>query len=244
MKTIQLFFILLLTVSCHNQNIFEIETIETDKNIIDELSSLKDIHHTALLYKDKIYDVWYSCSGEWGGTVYFKNKKSGKIHYTTATCPVSVNKIDGTYYVSASMSHGFGNSYVLEIKNPEIMEETTKIHPYNPGIITREYEAHTSKGVRKLADSSGVLIMSSFVYNKKLYSILANNGKTKTTISELNKNKFHTVQKIDPDLFSYDPIINKESETHQRIYIQHPKPAMLDIRNNKIKVVLFKKSNK
>lgn len=64
MKTIQLFFILLLTVSCHNQNRFEIETIETDKNIIDELNRLKDNRHPALLYKDKIYDVWYSCSGE------------------------------------------------------------------------------------------------------------------------------------------------------------------------------------
>jgi len=238
-------FSLLLMTSCTKQpSLFEFTTEKVDRDVINDLKKLKDLPPQGLLYNDTIYEVWKTCSGEWGGTIYFKNKQSGKIYYAKADCPVSVSKINNRYYISNSMSHGFGNSDILEIIDPEKMEQADKIPVYHPNIITREYESHSLKGTKKMVDSSGVLIMSSFVYKQKLYSILSDYHNAKATISELRNNKFYTIQEIDKDLFSDNPYILKESETHQKIYLQHPKPGILEIKENKIKFISYTKSKK
>ncbi len=231
---------LLFMQSCSKQPaIFEFTIEKADIDIFDDLKKLKDLPPAGFLYSDTQYEIWKTCSGEWGGTVYFKNKKSGKIYYAKANCPVSVNKINNKYYISSSMSHLFGSSDILEITDPEKMEQTTKIPLYHPSIITREYESHSSQGTKALIDTAGVIIMSSFVYKQKLYSILSNSHNTRATISELRNNKFYTIQEIDKDFFSDEPIIIKESETHQKIYIQHPQPCILEIKENKIKFTSY-----
>ncbi|MFZ4930831.1 hypothetical protein [Chryseobacterium sp. Mn2064] len=243
MKTLpQLLIIILFTIiSCHNQgNKFNIETITKDKDINEELDQLKNLPTPGLLYADKNYEVWKSCSGEWGGTVYFKSKESGKIYYSQADCPICVNKIDNKYYISTSMTHELGASGILEIDDPSKMEVTYKIPIYHPGVITREYEAHTLKGTKKIVDSTGISIMSSFVYDKKLYSFVHNYKTGQNMISEVKNHKFHTIQEIDNDLFSNDPIIIQESEDHQKIFLQHPKPIILEVIGKTIKVNLFK----
>ncbi|RXM40184.1 hypothetical protein BOQ62_07680 [Chryseobacterium sp. CH21] len=236
---------LLLIISCGKQTfLFEFSTEKVDRDIVDEIKKLKGLPPPGLLYSDTKYEVWKTCSGEWGGTIYFKNKKSGKIYYAEATCPVSVNKINNKYYISNSLSHLLGSSDIIEITDPEKMEQTTRISLYHPDIITREYESHSSKGTKKLIDTVGAVIMSSFVYKQNLYSILLNHSSTKATISELRDNKFHTIKEIDKDLFSEHPLIIKESETHQKIYLQRPKAGILEIKENKIKFISYTKSKK
>lgn len=246
MKTaIPFLLILLLTIiSCNSQqNKLNIKTIKTDKDITSELKQLKNIPTPGLLYTDKSYEIWKSCSGEWGGTIYFKNKETGKIHYAKADCPVSVNKIGNQYYISTSMAHGYGGSNILKIDDPGKMEVTHKIPIYHPGIITREYEAQTSKGIQKIVDSSGISIMSSFVYDKKLYSFIHSYKTEQTMISEVRNNTFHTIQEIDKDLFSDNPIIIQKSKDRQKIFLQDPKPAAIEITRNRIKIILFKRND-
>ncbi|MDR6464160.1 hypothetical protein [Chryseobacterium sediminis] len=234
---------LLLLISCRKQtSLFEFSTEEVNRDIVDDIKKLKGLPHPGLLYNDTRYEVWKTCSGEWGGTVYFKNKKSGKIYYAKATCPVSVNKINNKYYISNSLSHLLGSSDILEITDPEKLEQTAKMPLYHPDIITREYESHSSKGTKKLIDTAGAVIMSSFVYKQKLYSILLNYSNTKATISELQDNKFYTIKEIDKDFFSEHPLIIKESETYQKIYLQQPKPGIVEIKENKIKFISYTKS--
>lgn len=244
----RILFVLLslpLIISCGKQiSFFEFSTEKVDRDIVDDIKKLKGLPPPGLLYNDTKYEVWKTCSGEWGGSVYFKNKKSGKIYYAEATCPVSVNKINNKYYISNSLSHLFGSSDILEINDPEKMEQTTKTSLYHPDIITREYESRSSKGTKKLIDTVGAVIMSSFVYKQKLYSILLNYSSTQATISELRDNKFYTIKEIDKDLFSDHPLIIKESETHQKIYLQQPRSGILEIKENKIKFISYTKSKK
>ncbi|MGH1519015.1 hypothetical protein [Chryseobacterium sp. JK1] len=236
-----LLIILLLTiVSCGNQqNKFNIETIKKDKDVTEDIEQLKKLYTPGLLYTDKNYEVWKSCSGEWGGTVYFKSKESGKIYYSKADCPISINKIGHKYYISTSTADELGGSNILEIDDPSKMEVTYKIPVYHPGVITREYEAHTLKGTKKIVDSTGISIMSSFVYDEQLYSFVHDYKTGQNMISEVRNHKFHTIQKIDSDLFSHDPIIIQESD-HQKIFLQHPKPIILEVIGKTIKVNLFK----
>lgn len=243
MKNIYIFLLLVLLISCRKESsVFKIEINYVDKNLVeDELKQIKYFDPPGFLYKDEKYEVWKSCSGEWGGTVYFKNKQTGIIHYAIATCPVSVNKIDGKYYVSNSLSHMIGFSDILEIADPEKMETTNKLPIFHPDIITREYEAKSHSGTKTLLDSSGISIATSFVYDKKLYSIISNRDASETTVSELKNNKFYSVAKLPEKLFYSEPIIIKESENHQKLYFQNPKSGVLEINNDIIKITYYKK---
>lgn len=245
MKSISLLAFLLVLTGCKKEHsIFEFKTRFVDKNIIDELKKIKfpdPVIYYGLLYKDEKYEVWKSCSGEWGGTVYFKNRQNGVIHYAIATCPVSVNKINGKYYVSNSLAHLLASSEILEISNPESLEITEKIPLNLPGIITREYEAQSHHGTKKLVDSSGVIIVASFVYNQKLYSVLSSDDGSKTTLSALENHKFKTIAELPEKLFYNEPIIIKKADNNITLYFQNPRSGKLQIRDNNMELIYYQK---
>jgi len=245
MKRISIFALLLCLTGCKKEHlVFKVKTRVIKKNIIDELKQLKfkdAATYYGLLYKDEKYQVWKSCSGEWGGTIYFKNRKNGVIYYAIATCPVSVNKMNGKYYISNSLSHLSGNSDILEISNPESMKVTEKIPLNLPGIITRQYEAHSHQRTKKLIDSAGVIINASFVYNQKLYSVLSSNDGVKTTIAELKGKKFETILQLPEKLFYYEPVIVKKADNNLSLYFQNPKSGILHIEDNKIELIYYQK---
>lgn len=248
MKSIFVFTILLVLTGCKKEHsVFEFKTRFVEKNIIDELKKIRfpdPVIHYGLLYKDEKYEVWKSCSGEWGGTVYFKNRQSGVIHYAIATCPVSANKINGKYYVSNSLAHLLASSEILEISNPESMEITEKIPFNHPDIITREYEAHSHLGTKKVMDSTGVMIIASFIYNQKLYSVLSSNDGGKTTISELKDKKFKTILKLPEKLFYSEPILIKRADNDLTLYFQNPKSGIMHIKDNKIELAYYQKNTR
>lgn len=245
MKSISLLALLLALTGCKKEDsVFEVKTRFIQKNIVDELKKLefKDAAtYYGLLYKDEKYEVRKSCSGEWGGTIYFKDRKSGLIYYAIATCPVSVNKINGKYYISNSLNHLFGHSYILEISNPESMELAEKIPLNLPDVINRQYKAKSNQGTKTLVDSSGVIIVASFVYNQKLYSVLSSNDGKQTTISELKDRKFQTVLKLPEKLFYSEPIIAKKADNNLSLYFQNPKSGILHIRDSKIELIYYQK---
>lgn len=244
MRKLSYVLLLLSLINCKNKSsVFEVKINHVSKNIIDELKHLKEeeTNFSGLLYKDEKYEVWKSCSGEWGGTVYFKNRQNNVIHYAVATCPVSVNKINGKYYVSNSLAHMIGFSEILEIADPEKMATTQKIPVYHPDIITREYESESTLGTKKILDTTRVLIVSSFVYNKKLYSIISGIDGTKTTISELKNNRFETVTELPEKIFYSEPIIVKKAENDLELYFQHPKKGIMKVHDNKIQITYYEK---
>ncbi len=245
MKSIPLLTLLFILSGCKKEHsVFEIKTRFVKKNIVDELKQLKfkdAAKYYGLLYTDEKYEVWKSCSGEWGGTIYFKNRQNGIIHYAVATCPVSVNKINGKYYVSNALDHMFASSDILEISDPESMELTNKIPANYPGVITRKYEAQTHQGTKKLVDSSGVIIAASFVYHQKLYSVLSNNDGSKTTVSALENHKFKTVAELPEKLFYNEPIIVKKADNNIILYFQNPRSGKLQIRDNNMELIYYRK---
>lgn len=112
---------------------------------------------------------------------------------------------------------------------------------FHPEILVRDSETNNSAGTKTLIESSGVLIKTSFVYNKNLYSILTDNAGKKNTISEIKHNKFQTVQQLPDDIFYHEPLIIKDKDNHQKIYFQNPKKGTLEIIANKIKITYYEK---
>lgn len=229
-------------MSCTQKaQVFRIESTTIKKDLVEELKQIKNLDKEGFLYSDSKYEIWSTCDGERGGKVYFKNKENAKTYVTPATCAVSVNKIKNKYYLSNSLAHLSGFSDVLEIVDPQ------KLNPYHldkkvfKKITVAGSENLSTTGSKKIVDSSAVLIRTSFVYNNKLYSILTDNEGKKNTISEIENDKFHTVQELPDDLFYHEPIIIKDKDNHQKIYFQHPKSGTLEITNNLIKITYYQK---
>lgn len=232
---------LLMLINCNKEpKVFEFTTETVDKNIVQELKQIKNQKPYGLVFQDEKYEVWNSCSGEWGGTIYFKNKHNGEIRYAQSTCTASVNKISDKYYISNASTHLYERSSILEIINPEKMELTLKLPPFHPEIETREYETKSNLGTKTIVDSVGVSILTSFVYKNNLYSILKNYKNDLITISKVENYKFKTVQILDGLILNDFPQILKESETHQKLYFQNSTPGILYIKDNKIKFTFYK----
>lgn len=235
--------LLLFTLfSCNKEeSVFKITSETIEKDIVHELKNLKNLPPSALLYNDENYEVWNSCFGEWGGSVYFKNKKTGKVFATFSQCAVSVNKINGKYYISNSLSHLQGSCNIIEISNPEKLQPVLKTPIFNPEIETREFETESKIGTKTLVDSFGTEIKTSFIYQNKLYSILKNSEDIKATISEIKNNKFVPVEELPENLLNNEPLIIRKGENHQVLYFQAPKSGTLEIKNNRIKITYYKK---
>jgi hypothetical protein len=134
-----------------------------------ELRRLRDAAAEANkpFFEDDRYSVSTSCSGEFGGTIRFKNKASGAQFACAATCPVIVNECGGKYVVTASLSHLSGFSSVLEIADPADLAEwhtpvlqkkgQRKVHRY-----AGDNESRSTKGAVTLVDAVGVLTLVSF----------------------------------------------------------------------------------
>ncbi|OBW40600.1 hypothetical protein AB670_03064 [Chryseobacterium sp. MOF25P] len=245
MKLYCILLFLLMLINCNKEpKVFEFTTETVDKNIAKELELIKNQKPYGLVFQDEKYEVWNNCSGEWGGTIYFKNKHNGKIRYAQSTCAVSVNKIGDKYYISNASTHLYEKSSILEIINPEKMELTLRLPPFHPEIETREYETKSNLGTKTIVDSVGVSILTSFVYKNNLYSILKNYKNDIITISKVENTKFKTVQTLDGLILNGSPQILKESENHQKLYFQHPKSGILDVKDNKIKFTFYKKQLK
>ncbi|AZB31019.1 hypothetical protein EB354_18110 [Chryseobacterium balustinum] len=231
----------MVLINCNKEpKVFEFTTETVDRNIVQELKQIKNQKPYGLVFQDEKYEVWNSCSGEWGGTIYFKNKHNGEIRYAQSTCTVSVNKIGDKYYISNVSTHLYARSSILEIINPEKMELTLKLPLFHPEIETREYETKSNLETKTIVDSVGVSILTSFVYKNNLYSVLKNYKNDIITISKVENNKFKTVQTLDGLILNDSPQILKESETHQKLYFQNSTPGILYIKNNKIKFTFYK----
>ena len=101
---------------------FQITESIIEKAHFDSLRSELLQDKDSILYEDSIYTVRRTCHGEWGGSIWFRNKTTGVEYACAATCPVMVNKINGKYLVITSLAHLVGFSEIIEIQNPEAME--------------------------------------------------------------------------------------------------------------------------
>lgn len=114
-------FILLLLwpVALFSQTeLFRVETIETNlswkENPISKLE-----HYSPYFYEDENYIVTSKCRGEFGGRIFFKDKKTDVVSIAYATCPVILHKINNKYHLTTSLDHATGFYEIYEIDDPD-----------------------------------------------------------------------------------------------------------------------------
>ncbi|TCI85110.1 hypothetical protein [Tenacibaculum sp. M341] len=196
-KYLYFIVIFILSFSSNSQEIFVFNILEREVSyksleyLLDDFILYRKISKEPF-YSDEQYLVRKTCCGEWGGAIWFKNKRTGIEYSCAATCPKSISKYQGKYIVSTSLNHGSGSSSILEIVAPEKMEVFVKPKPRNeifkPPYYIWEIQPKSQKGVKELwSDYGGVMIYFSFLYKEKLYHIVEKDGKTYIAI--LNEEK-------------------------------------------------------
>ena len=137
----------------------------------------KHIYPGTLIFQDDEYLISNTCSGEWGGTIYFTNKKTSKIYESECTCAVNVIKCPDYYNVTASLLHGVGFTTIFNIRDPtKLKVHRNRIPLYlsdslkAKGISIRE--SYSSKGVEKLIDTLEASCAGSFKFNNSILYII------------------------------------------------------------------------
>ena len=133
------------------------------------------------IFQDSIYNIYKDCNGEFGGTIYFENRKSGKVYETYSSCPTVVNKIGETYFVTNA--EDFGS--ILEISNP------LELHPSKLD-FERKQGSKFSNGYKILLETDyDTGLSTSFVLDKKLLTIYSD--KKSTYVGEIVNGKLKPI---------------------------------------------------
>lgn len=139
------------------------------------------------LYEDSEFIVNTCCFGEFGGAVFFKDKKSTQVYSCPATCVTSVNKIGDIYFITNSLAHMSGFTQILKINAPTELYELTNDSLKNDcnwyiNFVTYENGyAGMNKfelGTQKILDTIGVLTAASFIHKDQLFTINVDFEKT------------------------------------------------------------------
>lgn len=237
---------LILSLSCigQNDNIFVIkEYIKNDSLKYRNKNDFKFSQEN--IYEDDIYIVSKTCSGEWGGTVKFKNKKTNIEYSASAICPVAVNKLNGKYYVTNSLAHLDGFSEILEIKNPALLTiiKKTKRRKKKNKIIIREIgsnESQSNKGTKQLIDSVGVLTLASFPFKGQLYHIVADYNNT--FLAKIDNHRFEKIDIVSNErIWSDDLEAFITTDKHLVIFFENRDvKGYFDIIDNQINIIRYK----
>lgn len=145
-------------------------------------------------YQDELYDVYATCNGEWGGTIYFQDKRTKESYEASSTCPIAINKIDNDYYVTNYMGHMMDFANVLKITEPKKLEKSD--------LNFERYEgSHYDKGVEVLLDTIDFYIPTSFVGDKELFHLYSDdNG---TYIGKIEDKKMKQIYKFDFSFYAH-----------------------------------------
>jgi len=156
-------------------------------------------------YEDEQFNVYSTCRGEWGGTVFFQDKKTNQLYEGSSTCPIVVNKIGKEYYVTNYMGHMMGFASVNKIADPRKLEKSN----WN---FKRRFGSEKMKGIEKVLDTMDFYIPTSFVVKDKLVHIYSD--KKGTYIANIENEQMKPIYTFD---FKFYPQFNQQLENGKQV---------------------------
>lgn len=204
-----MFFLILLFISAQEKTPeFDIKIIKKEKSQFKaDYASHK--HQFKNFYEDDYFIVKDSCQGEFGGTIEFKNKQTGKKFVAKAICPSSIVKLNGKYYLTTSLTHLSGFSEIYEISNPHKLEELN----LSDSVKEKYLKGKSTKGLKQLYKNIGGTILVSFPFQNQLYHIAT--FKEGTFLAKRRGSKLIKLQQLlDYKVFTFDSKIKITSKNH------------------------------
>jgi len=136
-------------------------------------------------YEDDKYKVYTICQGEFGGSVFFQEKRDkNSIYYLESVCPVMIEKRKDGYYIVESLAHtGSGRISFIEAPTKLIHLKLNNLTPdwkskKFPDLSYYEIYEKLQKQSKTIIASNGLTFDMLFQYNEKNYIIYSKNGIT------------------------------------------------------------------
>lgn len=147
----------------------------------------------AFIYEDDSFRVLKTDNGEWGGMVYFIDKKNDKIYRGYSNSAQNINKIGNKYYVTNFLAHLIFSASIYEIEDPTKMEEykgSVKDIIENRADKS-EKERYVFEGIKKVVSAYRISISSSFLHKGRFLQMYSNFDRSsqKTYIAEIVNEK-------------------------------------------------------
>lgn len=137
------------------------------------------------IFEDDQYVVRHAHRGEWGGSIYFTNKKTGKIYSTRTNYIGGVHKLNDSYFiVSTSL---VPKTRILKINDPEKMYDLSESPDkdncawHTLDIDSAQYYMDLEgydQGVETLLDTSEIWCLASFQYKAQLFYLYSDMKQT------------------------------------------------------------------
>lgn len=243
MKIVSLFTVLTIgyfPAIAQSTKLFDI--VQTNITDTSRQKSTKDFSaRTRHFFEDEDYIVHKTCSGEWGGTVYFKNRKTGVEYVCEASCPVIINKLDGKYLVSSTLDHLTGLASVIQIDHPDSMQVYTKPVQSKQRLLPARGDAESTsrKGSITLLKADRIIILVSFPYKGQLYHITTDFEHT--YISNIENGRFvHLDVVSDKPLRTFDGGVIPTNDDHYIVFFhENIRKGYLDISGGRIEVITY-----
>ncbi|WP_336518007.1 hypothetical protein [Pollutibacter soli] len=166
------------------------------------------------LYDDSSYYVYACCAGEFGGSVFFRDKATNKTYSYFATCARQVVRFKGQYVVCNNLAHLGRSMSFLFVPNPqhlyELKEEKMKNHCnwyVDVDSLKNRGEINPTGGV-KSNYSYDLMSLVSFGVGDSLYSVVCSDTST-----------FIAVHKNDT-VFERQRLFNRTIDFHDSRFIQ------------------------
>jgi len=191
------------------------------------------------IYEDAEFRVNSCCRGEFGGAVFFYDKKSKKTYSCPSTCLQGIQKIDSSYFITSSLAGYFAS--VIKIDNPRELYEIQNraqsndcswydIYPDNPKDEIKHPKGY-DKGYQTVIDTFEVAIIGSFELKNHLYWIYSDSENTYVGYAQ------------DKKLKTIDTIYNKQMYLHEIRDLKH-NSNIIPIRSREMKGLIILEGNK
>lgn len=208
-------------------------------------------HHELYIpiYEDDEFVVHSCCKGEFGGAVYFHDKRSGKVYSCESTCLVGISKVDGAFIITSTLPHFTGHSTINKIADPrklyEIKSENELVDCdwYNIYPETKDnFEITNPKGynngVEALLDTFDILILGSFKYEDHPYYIYSD--MKKSYLGYLSSGKLITIDTIYPKPMWYGDVRDLMHSRNMFPFRNRYAKGVVFVEGNKIRIMEFK----
>ena len=192
------------------------------------------------LYEDERFSVISTCSGEWGGSLYFTDKKTKQKYECQCTCAVNVQKENNTYLIAASLSHLSGFANIFKIADPLKLKKYDRRNLKGKKVIyVGENESKSTQGTEQLVDSFGTTIAATINYNGKNYYLI--NKYKHVSIDTVGNKKLNPVEDLTTmDIYAYNSSEIRNSYEHQiATFANSKKTGFIDINKNKLSFYIF-----
>mgnify|MGYP006166508225 CR=1 FL=1 len=177
------------------------------------------LNNSKKLYEDESFVVFKDDFGEWGGTLYFFEKKTGIIYYTLSFGAKNVYKANNKFYVTERINEG---NKITEIENPRNLSVANrnkmfqkvklKFKDGNENIGAYGY-LDNSKITKEYSFFDSLNLISSFCLNEKRYFLVNVYGLT--FVAEL-KEKGKRIEIVHPffknSYFSNNPTTHVQED--------------------------------